>query len=120
MHQGQPVCSPVAQFLHKLICVLIYVLVYHLLFELVELRKPPFELLFRFLLIGDPLKSHAYFALTVLLEIEKSVGVLQLVQIALNVLVIVDILHKLSSPLTTLLIVHELFTVEVVKKYADL
>jgi len=80
----------------------------------------PLEILFRSLLFGNAIKGHAYFILAILLEVEESIWVLQLIKISLNVLIVIHILHELSPPLSALLIVHELFAVKVVKQYSDL
>jgi len=80
----------------------------------------PLEVLFRSLLFSNAFKGHAYFILAILLEVEESIWVLQLVEIPLNVLIVINVLHELSPPLSALLIVHELFAVKIVKQYSDL
>lgn len=80
----------------------------------------PLEILFRFLLLGDAFEGHAYLILSVLFKVEESIRVLQLVKVPLNVLVVIYVLHELCSPLSALLIIHELFAVQIVKQYSDL
>ena len=53
----------------------------------------PLEFLFGPLLLGDALECHPYLVLPVLLEVEERVWVLQLVEVPLDVLVVVDVLH---------------------------
>lgn len=71
----------------------------------------PLEFLFGPLLLGDALECHPYLVLPVLLEVEERVWVLQLVEVPLDVLIVVDVLHQLSPPFAALLVVHELFAV---------
>ena len=80
----------------------------------------PLEILFRSLLFRYAFKGHPYFILTILLEVEESIWVLQLVEVPLNILIVIHVLHELSPPLSALLIIHELFAVKVVKQYSDL
>jgi hypothetical protein len=79
----------------------------------------PFEFLLEILLFSYSFKSHSNINLSFLFEIKESVRILQLVEIPLYILVVIYILHELGSPFTTLLIVHELFTVKVVEQYSD-
>jgi hypothetical protein len=77
-----------------------------------------FEFFFVILLCSYSLEGHSNAIFSVFLEVEESVWVLKLVQIFLNVLVVVDVFHELSLPLSALLVVHELLAVQVVEEYS--
>ena len=84
-----------------------------------QIWVPLFEFFFVILLCCDPFKGHANALFSVFLEVEEGVGVLKLVQISLNVLIVVHILHQLGLPLAALLVVHKLLAVEVVEQYPN-
>jgi hypothetical protein len=77
-----------------------------------------FEFFFVILFSCYSFEGHSNAVFSVFLEVQESVWVLKLVQISLNVLVVVNVLHQLCLPLSALLVVHELLAVQVVEKYS--
>lgn len=65
-------------------------------------------------------KGHANVGFTLRLEVEEAVRPLKLIQIALDIIVVVNILLQLRPPLPTLLLVHEILAVHVVEVDAHL
>ena len=63
----------------------------------------------------DEVKSQPQITLSLLSEIQKTIWILQLVQIPLNIVVIVNVFLELGAPLPALLIVHEELTVHIVE-----
>jgi len=68
----------------------------------------------------DCLKCHSNIIFSLSLEIKESIRSLKLIQVHFNVVVVVNILLKLSPPFTTLQFIHEIFTVHVVEVDSDL
>lgn len=113
--QAQPIRSSPAQFLHSLINILINHLVNHSFFESVNFWVLLLELIPLYRLFLYEVKSQPNIALSLRLEVQKSVRSLELVQVALNVVVVVNVFLELGSPLSALLLIHEILTVHVVE-----
>lgn len=118
--EAQPISSSPARFLDYLVNILVHFLVDDLLFEAVDLRPLVFELNLFVCLFLDVVKSQAQIIFALCLEVKEAVRSLKLIQISLNVVVIVNVLLDLGSPLPTLLIIHEILTVHVIKVDAHL
>ena len=71
------------------------------------------------LLLSNSFKTHTYLIFSLVLEIQKLVGILQLVEVSLDILIVIDILHDLILPLATLLVVHKLLAIQVVEHYTN-
>jgi len=120
LRESQPVSLPESHFLDDFTDVLVNMLVNDLLLNSVNVWVLLFKLhLFR-MFFFDALKCHSNIIFSLSLEIEESVRSLKLIQIHLNIVVVVNILLKLSPPLTTLQFIHEIFTVHVVEVDSDL
>ena len=117
--QRQPVGTTVPKLLDEPVCVVINVIVDHSLLELMELGKPSFEQYLVPLLSCNTFKRHPDLLLSLMLKVQELIGLLQLLQVQVDVLVVVNVLHDLGSPFAHLLVVHELLTIEVVEQDSD-
>ena len=120
LRQSQPVGLPESHFLDDFADILVDVLVNDLLLNSVNLWVLLFKLHLFHMFFFDCLECHSDIIFPLSLEIEEPVRSLKLIQIHFNVVVVVDILLKLSPPLTTLQFIHEIFTVHVVEVDSDL
>ena len=118
--QSKPIGFSPAQFLDSFVHIFIHDLVDYLLFEAMDFWVLLLELISLRRLLFNEVKGHAYVAFSLCFEVQKAVGSLQLVKIPLNIIVVVHIFLQLSSPLGTLLFIHEILTVHIVKVNSDL
>jgi hypothetical protein len=118
--QSKPISFPPAQFLDSFVNVFVNHLVDYLLFEAMDFRVLLLELISLRRLFFNEVKGHTNIAFSLCFEVKKAVGSLQLIKIPLNIIVIVHIFLQLGSPLSTLLFIHEILTVHIVKINSNL
>lgn len=117
---AKPVGSPPACLLYDPIDILVHGLVDHLLLQAVDFWPFVLEFVPLGCLFLDEVKGEPQVILPLRLEVKESIWPLKLVEVPLDVVVVVDILLDLGSPLATLLIIHEILTVHVVEVDPDL
>lgn len=118
--EAEPVGASPAHFLDRSADVLVDSLVDDSLLNPVNIWVSFLEVISLPCFFFDEVEGHADVLLALGSEVQEAVGTLQLVQIPFDVVVVVNIFLQLGSPLTTLLLVHEVLTVHVVEVDAHL